>query len=98
MARVDDQRDTSAVEQRLLARGADTTRSDWLGKVTKQSQESWSNAFFNEKELIMVKTYAPVANAATFCLMLALTKAKTLHLDVDSAFPYADLEENVFMT
>ena len=33
--------------------------------------------------------------------MLALTKAKKLHLhqlDVDSAFPYADLEEDVFMT
>ncbi len=42
-----------------------------------------------------------MAKAATFRLMLALTKAKKLHLrqlDVDSAFPYADLEEDVFMT
>ena len=33
--------------------------------------------------------------------MLALTKAKKLHLhqlDVDSAFPYADLKEDVYMT
>ena len=47
------------------------------------------------------ETYAPVAKAATFRLMLALTKSMNLHLyqlDVDSAFPFAGLEEDVYMT
>ena len=46
------------------------------------------------------ETFAPVAKVATFRLMLALTKVLNLHihqLDVDSAFLYADLQENVFM-
>ena len=47
------------------------------------------------------ETYAPAAKAATFRLMLALTKTLKLHLhqlDVGSAFPYADLDEEVYMT
>ena len=42
-----------------------------------------------------------MAKATTFCLMLALSKVLGLHihqLDVDSAFPYADLDEDVYMT
>jgi hypothetical protein len=46
------------------------------------------------------ETFAPVAKVTTFRLMLALSKVLNLEihqLDVDSAFLYADLEEDVYM-
>ena len=46
------------------------------------------------------ETFAPVAKVTTFRLMLALSKVLNLEihqLDVDSAFLYAVLEEDVFM-
>ena len=46
------------------------------------------------------ETFAPVAKVTTFRLMLALSKVLDLkihQLDVDSAFLYADLDENVFV-
>ncbi len=46
------------------------------------------------------KTYAPVAKVTTFRLMLALAKVLNLHihqLEVDNAFLYADLKEDVFI-
>ena len=42
-----------------------------------------------------------MAKVTTFCLMLALSrvlKLKIYQLDVDSAFLYADLDEDVYMT
>ena len=47
------------------------------------------------------ETFAPVAKVTTFRLMLALSrvlKLKIHQLDVDSAFLYADLNEDVYMT
>ena len=46
------------------------------------------------------KNYAPVAKATTFRLMLASSKVLGLHIHQldDSAFPYADLDEDVYMT
>jgi hypothetical protein len=47
------------------------------------------------------ETFAPVAKVTTFRLMLALSrvlKLKIHQLDVDSAFLYADLDEDVYMT
>ena len=44
------------------------------------------------------ETFAPVAKVTTFRLLLALSKVLNLkihQLDVDSAFPYADLDEEV---
>ena len=76
-------------------------KKDWLGKVTKRKSRLVVQGFLQREGVDYGETYAPVAKAATFRLMLALTKAKKLHLhqlDVDSAFPYADLEEDVFMT
>jgi hypothetical protein len=46
------------------------------------------------------ETFAPVAKVTTFRLMLAMSKVLNLkihQLDVDSAFPYADLDEEVYM-
>ena len=76
-------------------------KKDWTGKVTKRKSRLVVQGFLQREGVDYGETYAPVAKAATFGLMLALTKAKKLHLhqlDVDSAFPYADLAEDVFMT
>ncbi len=76
-------------------------KKDWLGKDTKRKSSLVVLGFLQREGVDYGVTYAQVAKAATFHLMLALTKAKKLHLhqlDVDSAFPYADLEEDVFMT
>ncbi len=76
-------------------------KKDWLGKVIKRKSRLVVQGFLQQEGVDYGETYAPLAKAATFCLMLVLTKAKKLHLhqlDVDSAFPYADLEEDVYMT
>jgi len=76
-------------------------KKDWLGNVTKRKSRLVVQGFLQREGIDYGETYAPVAKAATFRLMLALTKAKKLHLhqlDVDSAFPYADLEEATYMT
>ena len=76
-------------------------KKDWLGKVVKRKSRLVVQGFLQREGIDYGETYAPVAKAATFRLMLALTKAKKLHLhqlDVDSAFPYADLKEDVYMT
>ena len=47
------------------------------------------------------ETFASVAKVTTFRLMLALSKVLNLQihqLDVDSAFLYADLDEDVYVT
>jgi hypothetical protein len=76
-------------------------KRNWLGKVIKRKSRLVVQGFLQQEGVDYGETYAPVAKAATFRLMLALTKAKKLHLhqlDVDSAFPYADLEEDMYMT
>ena len=76
-------------------------KRDWQGKVTKRKSRLVVQGFLQREGLDFNETYAPVAKATTFRLMLALTQAYNLHLhqlDVDSAFLYADLDEEVFMT
>ena len=76
-------------------------KKDWQGNVTKRKSRLVVQGFLQREGLDFNETYAPVAKATTFRLVLALTKAYNLHLhqlDVDSAFPYADLEEDVYMT
>ncbi len=54
--------------------------------------------FSQQKGIDDDETFAPVAKVTTFRLMLALSKVLNLEihqLDVDSAFLYADLEEDV---
>ncbi len=69
--------------------------------MTKRKSRLVVQGFLQREGLDFNETYAPVAKATTFRLMLALTQAYNLHLhqlDVDSAFLYADLDEEVFMT
>ena len=64
--------------------------------MTKRKSRLVCQGFLQRNE-----TYAPVAKGTTFRLMLSMTKAYNLHLhqlDVDSAFLYADLDEDVFLT
>ena len=73
----------------------------WQGKVTKRKSRLVVQGFLQQEGVDFNETYAPVAKSTTFRLILALTKILKLHLhqlDVGSAFPYADLEEDVFMT
>ena len=75
-------------------------KKDWTGKVTKRKSRLVVQGFSQVEGVDYTETFAPVAKVATFRLMLALTKVLNLHihqLDVDSAFLYADLQENVFM-
>jgi len=76
-------------------------KKDWTGKITKRKSRLVVQGFLQQEGVDYNETYAPVAKATTFRLLLALTKTLKLHLhqlDVDSAFPYADLDEDVFMT
>jgi hypothetical protein len=76
-------------------------KKDWQGKVTKRKSRLVVQGFLQQEGVDFNETYAPVAKSTTFRLILALTKILKLHLhqlDVDSAFPYADLEKDVFMT
>ena len=75
-------------------------KKDWTGKVVK-----WKSRLVilgcNQLEGIdFNETFAPVAKGTTFRLMVALAHVMGLRLhqlDVDSAFLYADLEEEIFM-
>jgi hypothetical protein len=76
-------------------------KKDWTGRVTKRKSRLVVQGFLQREGVDYNETYAPVAKATTFRLLLALTKTLKLHLhqlDVDSAFPYADLDEDVYMT
>ena len=69
--------------------------------MTKRKSRLVVQGFLQREGLDFNETYALVAKAMTFRLMLALTQAYKLHLhqlDVDSAFLYADLDKEVFMT
>ena len=73
-------------------------KKDWIGKVVK-----WKLRLIIGCNQIVGQdygeTFAPVAKATTFRLMVALAKVLKLHfqqLDVDSAFLYADLDEDIW--
>ena len=75
-------------------------KKDWTGNVVKRKSRIVVQGFSQVEGVDFTETYAPVAKVTTFRLMLALAKVLNLHihqLDVDSAFLYADLKEDVFM-
>ena len=75
-------------------------KKDWRGVVTKCKSRLVCKGFLQREGIDFNETYAPVAKGTTFRLMLALTKTYKLHLhqlDVDSAFLFADLEEEVYI-
>ena len=65
-------------------------KRDWQGKVTKRKS----------RLVVQNETYAPVAKDNDFQIDAGtwLTNYILHQLDVDSAFLYADLDEEVFMT
>ncbi len=76
-------------------------KRDWQGKATKRKCRLVVECVLQREGLDFNETYTPLARETTFRLMLTLTQAYKLHLhqlDVDSAFLYADLDEEVFMT
>ena len=75
-------------------------KKDWTGKVVKRKSRLVIQGFSQREGIDYDETFAPVAKVTTFRLMLALSKVLNLEihqLDVDSAFLYADLEEDVYM-
>ena len=76
-------------------------KKDWTGKIVKRKSRLVVLGCLQREGVDYDETFAPVAKVTTFRLMLALSqvlKLKIHQLDVDSAFPYADLEEEVFMS
>ena len=75
-------------------------KKDWTGKISKRKSRLVVQGFAQREGVDYEETYAPVAKVTTFRLMLALSKVLDLkihQLDVDSAFLYADLDEDVFI-
>ena len=76
-------------------------KKNWLGKIIKRKSRLVVQGFSQVEGVDYDQTFAPVAKVTTFRLLLALSKVLKLQihqLDVDSAFLYADLDEDVFMT
>ena len=75
-------------------------KKDWTGKVVKRKSRLVVQGFSQREGIDYDETFAPVAKVTTFRLMLALAKVLELEihqLDVDSAFLYADLDEDVYV-
>ena len=73
-------------------------KKDWTGKVVKWKSRLVILGCSQEEGVDFSKTFAPVAKATTFRLMVALAHVLGLRmhqLDVDSAFLYAELEEDI---
>ena len=76
-------------------------KRDWNNRIIKRKSRLVVQGFSQIEGKDYNETYAPVAKATTFRIILALSKVLGLHihqLDVDSAFPYANLDEDVYMT
>ena len=76
-------------------------KRDWTGKIVKRKSRLVVLGCLQREGVNYDETFAPVAKVTAFRLMLALSQVLKLQihqLDVDSAFPYADLEEEVLMS
>jgi hypothetical protein len=75
-------------------------KRNWTGKIDKRKSRLVVQGFSQREGIDYDETFAPVAKVTTFRLMLALSKVLSLEihqLDVDSAFLYADLDEDVYV-
>ena len=75
-------------------------KKNWAGQVIKRKSRLVVQGFSQREGIDYDETFAPVAKVTTFRLMLALSKVLNLQihqLDVDSAFLYADLDEDVYV-
>ena len=74
-------------------------KRDYLGRVKKFEVRLVAKGFTQEQGIDCKETFAPVAKGVSFRLSLALRYNLQLRqLDVETAFPYADLEEDVYMS
>ena len=75
-------------------------KKDWTGKVVKWKSRLIIIGCSQIEGIDFTETFASVTKAITFRLMMALAHVLQLHvhqLDVDSAFLYADLDEEIWM-
>jgi hypothetical protein len=76
-------------------------KRDCTGKIVKRKSRLVVLGCLQREGVDYDERLAPVAKSIKFRLMLALSQVLKLEmhqLDVDSAFPYADLEEKVYMS
>ena len=76
-------------------------KRDYLGSVKKFRVRLVAKGFTQEHGIDYKETFSPVAKGVSFRLSLALALRYNLQLrqlDVETAFPYADLEEDVYMS
>jgi hypothetical protein len=76
-------------------------KRDYMGRVKKFKVRLVAKGFTQEEGVDYKETFSPVAKGVSFRLAIALALRHNLHLrqlDVETAFPYADLEEDVFMS
>ena len=76
-------------------------KRDYLGRVKKFKVRLVAKGFSQEQGIDYKETLSPVAKGVSFRHSLALVLSFILQLrqlDVETAFPYADLEEDVYMS
>ena len=76
-------------------------KRDHLGRIKKYKARLVAKGFTQKKGIDFNETYSPVAKGVSFRLALALAlqnESRIAQLDVETAFPYADLEEEVYMS
>jgi hypothetical protein len=74
-------------------------KRDFSGKIKKRKSRLVIQGF-RQDESDYSETYAPVVKGNTFRLLVALARTLGLdiqHMDVDAAFLYADLDEDIYM-
>ena len=75
-------------------------KRDYYGRVKNFKVRLVAKGFTQEEGLDYKETFSPVAKGESFRLALAIAlryRMKLRQLDVETAFRYADLEEDVFM-
>ena len=76
-------------------------KRDFSGRIRKRKSRLVIQGFRQEEGRDYNETFAPVAKANTFRFMMALAQVLKLdvhQLDVDSAFLYADVKEDIYMS
>jgi hypothetical protein len=76
-------------------------KRDYLGRIKKFKARLVAKGFTQEEGIDFKETFSPVAKGVSFRMALAIAlkyQMQIRQLDVETAFPYADLKEEVYMT
>ena len=76
-------------------------KRDFAGRVKKFKVRLVARGFTQRQGVDFSETFSPVAKGVTFRLAMALAIKNNMlkhQIDVETAFPYADLEEEVYMS